>query len=133
MNSHVYWQVFESTHTYAKQNIKREKYRHTTRRSYQPSAGKSFYALHYAFDSWMTEKFPKCPWERYADDGIIHCVSRKQEEFVLNMLKEQMKLYGLAIHPEKSNIVFCGRNNESVPKGVGHPLCFWDTVFSQDW
>lgn len=30
--------------------------------------------MHYAFDSWMTEKYSKCPWKRYADDGIIHCV-----------------------------------------------------------
>ena len=37
--------------------------------------------MHYAFDSWMAWKFPKCPWERYADDGIIHCVTRKQAEF----------------------------------------------------
>lgn len=35
--------------------------------------------MHYVFDSWMTEKYSKCPLERYADDGIIHCVSRKQE------------------------------------------------------
>ncbi len=34
------------------------------------------------------------------------------------MLKEQMKRYGLIIHPEKSKIVFCRKNNEPEPKGV---------------
>ena len=56
--------------------------------------------MHYAFDSWMAWKFPKCPWERYADDGIIHCVTRKQAEFVLDMLKEQMMRFGLGIDTE---------------------------------
>lgn len=81
--------------------------------------------MHYAFDSWMTEKYLKCTWERYADDGIIHCVSRKQAEFVLDMLKEQMKL----IHPEKSKIVFCRKNNEPVPKGVETSFVFLGDCF----
>lgn len=85
--------------------------------------------MHYAFDSRMTEKYSKCPWERYADDGIIHCVSRKQAEFVLDMLKEQMKLYGLIIHPEKSKIVFCRKNNEPVPKGVETSFVFLGYCF----
>ncbi len=85
--------------------------------------------MHYTFDSWMTEKFPGCPWERYADDGIIHCVSRKQAEFVLDMLKEQMKRYGLMIHPEKSKIVFCRRNNEPVPEGTETSFVFLGYCF----
>lgn len=53
----------------------------------------------------MTKKFPNCPWD--ADDGVIHCVTRKQAEFILGMLKEQMQRFGLEIHPEKSKIVLC--------------------------
>ena len=85
--------------------------------------------MHYAFDSWMAGKFPKCPWERYADDGIIHCVTQKQAEFVLDMLKEQMKRYGLTIHPEKSKIVFCRRNNEPVPERVETSFVFLGYCF----
>lgn len=81
--------------------------------------------MHYAFDSWMTEKYSKCPRERYADDGIIHCVSRKQAEFVLDMLKEQMKRYGLIIHPEER--VFCRKN--TIPKGVKTSFVFWGYCF----
>lgn len=68
--------------------------------------------MHYAFDSWMKKEYPNCPWERFADDGVIHCVSKRQAEFVLEMLKRRMKLFGLEIHPEKSKIVYCQRNNE---------------------
>ena len=39
---------------------------------------------------WMEMRFPNCPWERYADDELIHCVSRKQAEFVFDMLNPQM-------------------------------------------
>lgn len=70
--------------------------------------------MHYAFDRWITREFPMCKWERYADDGIIHCVSRKQAEYVLDRLKERMRMCGLEIHPEKSKIVYCQRNNEKI-------------------
>ena len=70
--------------------------------------------MHYAFDRWITREFPMCKWERYADDGIIHCVSKKQAEYVLDMLKKRMQMCGLEIHPEKSKIVYCQRNNEKI-------------------
>ena len=43
--------------------------------------------MHYVFDSWMIKKFSNCPWERYADDGIIHCTTRKQAEFCVGYVK----------------------------------------------
>ena len=39
--------------------------------------------MHYAFDSWMARDFPGCPFERYADDAVVHCKSRRQAEYVL--------------------------------------------------
>ena len=45
------------------------------------------------------------------------------------MLKEQMKRYGLSIHPEKSKIVFCRRNNEPVPEGVEISFVFLGYCF----
>lgn len=35
--------------------------------------------LHYVFDMWMIRNFPKAPFERYADDGIIHCRTKEEE------------------------------------------------------
>ncbi len=34
--------------------------------------------MHYCFDSWMSVNFSRNPWVRYADDGLVHCVSKKQ-------------------------------------------------------
>jgi group II intron reverse transcriptase/maturase len=70
--------------------------------------------MHYAFDRWITREFPMCKWERYADDGVIHCVSKKQAEYVLDSLKKRMMTCGLEIHPDKSKIVYCKRNNENL-------------------
>ncbi len=70
--------------------------------------------MHYAFDRWITREFPMCKWERYADDGVIHCVSKKQAQYVLDMLGKRMRLCGLEIHPDKSKIVYCQRNNEKI-------------------
>ena len=36
--------------------------------------------LHYAFDDWMKRKHPSTPFERYADDAIVHCRSKAQAE-----------------------------------------------------
>ncbi len=33
--------------------------------------------LHYTFDNWMAMKYPTTPFERYADDIVIHCCSEK--------------------------------------------------------
>ena len=34
--------------------------------------------LHYAFDMWMQRHYPEISFERYADDGVLHCRSREQ-------------------------------------------------------
>jgi RNA-directed DNA polymerase len=34
--------------------------------------------MHYAFDSWMAKQFPDIGFERYCDDVVVHCVSRRQ-------------------------------------------------------
>jgi group II intron reverse transcriptase/maturase len=31
--------------------------------------------MHYAFDVWMRRTYPSMPFERYADDVVIHCAS----------------------------------------------------------
>jgi RNA-directed DNA polymerase len=38
--------------------------------------------MHFAFDLWMAREFPGCPFERYADDAVVHCKSRRQAEYV---------------------------------------------------
>ena len=63
--------------------------------------------MHYAFDSWMAREFPDCPFERYADDAVVHCKNRRQAEHVLAAIAARMGEVGLRIHPDKTRIVYC--------------------------
>jgi RNA-directed DNA polymerase len=70
--------------------------------------------MHYAFDAWMVRNFPGCPFERYADDAIVHCTTRRQADHVLDRIDRRMSEVGLTLHPEKTRIVYCkdGRRRE---------------------
>ena len=63
--------------------------------------------LHYVFDDFMVKEFQTIPWARYADDGIAHCVSLKQAQYLLRRLQERFKDYGLELNLEKTKIVYC--------------------------
>lgn len=63
--------------------------------------------MHYAFDRWMARTFPGCPFERYADDAVVHCVSRRQAEAVLDAIAARMQEVGLRLHPDKTRVVYC--------------------------
>ncbi len=45
--------------------------------------------------------------ERYADDAVVHCVSKEQAEHVLAAIAERMGEVGLRLHPDKTRIVYC--------------------------
>ncbi len=63
--------------------------------------------LHYAFDAWVRREMPRVPFCRYADDGLLHCKSRRQAEYVMRAISERFQQCGLEIHPDKSCIVYC--------------------------
>ena len=63
--------------------------------------------LHFAFDKWLGHNFPNCPFERYADDIIVHAHNESEAELVLKSVKERMQQCKLELHPEKTKIVFC--------------------------
>jgi len=63
--------------------------------------------MHYAFDRWMAREFPGCPFERYADDAVVHCRTKAQAEAVLAALHERLEQVGVRLHPEKTRIVYC--------------------------
>lgn len=63
--------------------------------------------LHHAFDKWMDKEQPQCPFERYADDIVIHCSSKEEAERTLEALKQRMQVAELTLHPEKTKIVYC--------------------------
>jgi RNA-directed DNA polymerase len=63
--------------------------------------------LHYTFDAWVRREIPGIPFCRYADDGLLHCKSRYQAEYVMRRISERFRQCGLEIHPDKSSIVYC--------------------------
>jgi len=63
--------------------------------------------LHRAFDTWMEKTNPQNPFERYADDMVIHCQSKTEAEQLLAQLTDRMQEYSLTLHPEKTKIVYC--------------------------
>jgi RNA-directed DNA polymerase len=71
--------------------------------------------MHYAFDAWMAREFPDCPFERYADDAVVHCRSLEAAREVRAALEERMSQVGLELHPEKTRIVYCKDGNRRGP------------------
>lgn len=67
--------------------------------------------LHYAFDAWIKREMPDVMFCRYADDGLLHCCSQRQAEYVLKRIAQRFKECGLEIHPEKSSIIYCKDKN----------------------
>jgi RNA-directed DNA polymerase len=63
--------------------------------------------LHYAFDCWLDREFPAIQFERFADDAVVHCATERQASYVLAALRARMTEVGLALHPEKTRIVYC--------------------------
>jgi RNA-directed DNA polymerase len=67
--------------------------------------------LHYAFDEWMKNNYPTQPFERYADDAIVHCSSEKQAKMIKTRIEERLFQCKLELHPEKTKIVYCKDDN----------------------
>jgi RNA-directed DNA polymerase len=63
--------------------------------------------MHYAFDRWMDREHPDSPFERYADDGVIHCKTEQGARELLAALAERLRSVGLELHPDKTKIVYC--------------------------
>jgi len=63
--------------------------------------------MHFAFDNWLARRYPSVQFERYADDAVVHCVSKRQAEQVLAAIAERMQEVGLRLHPDKTRIVYC--------------------------
>lgn len=63
--------------------------------------------LHYVFDHWMRKNHPDVPFERFADDGVLHCKTLEQAERLKAELVQRFEECGLELHPEKTKIVYC--------------------------
>jgi len=63
--------------------------------------------MHYAFDKWMDREYPGAPFERYADDVVVHCDTEAQARSLWASLAERLGSLGLELHPEKTKVVYC--------------------------
>jgi RNA-directed DNA polymerase len=55
----------------------------------------------------VSDRIPKVPFCRYADDGLIHCRSQGQAQFIRQRLADRLKECGLELHPDKTKVVYC--------------------------
>nr|WP_276961938.1 reverse transcriptase domain-containing protein [Ferrimicrobium acidiphilum] len=69
--------------------------------------------LHYAFDRWMGKNFPDAPFERYADDLLVHVKTKRRAEEILEALRHRMTEVQLELHPAKTKLVYCKDSNRN--------------------
>ncbi|HSQ58333.1 MAG TPA: group II intron reverse transcriptase/maturase [Gemmata sp.] len=63
--------------------------------------------LHHVFDAWISREYPGCPFERYADDVVIHCSSHEEALKVKAAVEARLRECRLEAHPDKTRIVYC--------------------------
>lgn len=63
--------------------------------------------LHYVFNMWMKRNFPQAPFERYADDGVVHCKTKEETLYIKECLVKRFAECRLELHPTKTRIVYC--------------------------
>jgi len=69
--------------------------------------------LHYAFDLWMRRNWRHLPFERYADDIVVHCRTEREANVVRVNIAARLKKCGLELHPEKTKVVYCKDSNRT--------------------
>jgi RNA-directed DNA polymerase len=63
--------------------------------------------LHYGFDEWMRRHYSGVPFERYADDILVHCKSERQATWIKSVIEKRLQQCRLQLHPQKTKIVYC--------------------------
>ncbi len=66
--------------------------------------------LHYVFDCWMRKHYPVTLWCRYADDGLVHCRTKKEAQKLLVDLHNRFNKCNLELHSVKTKIIFCNNS-----------------------
>jgi group II intron reverse transcriptase/maturase len=76
--------------------------------------------LHVVFDAWMAKHYPDCPFERYADDVIIHVKNEPYARQILKAVSQRLEECKLELHPEKTKLVYCNRKGRRKRREVKH-------------
>lgn len=69
--------------------------------------------LHHVLDTWLAREHPDCPFERYADDVVIHCRSEAEARELKRLVEQRLRRCKLEAHPEKTRIVYCRDSNRN--------------------
>jgi RNA-directed DNA polymerase len=69
--------------------------------------------LHYVLDRWMDQHHPRTPFERYADDAIVHCRTKEEAKRVLGVIRDRLAECGLELNLQKTRIVYCKDANRT--------------------
>ena len=71
--------------------------------------------LDIVFDKWMDKHYPTVPFERYADDIVIHCRHFKDSMRLMEAITKRFQECKLELSQEKSKIVYCRQNQKKHP------------------
>jgi len=63
--------------------------------------------MHYVFDKWVERNYPRTPFCRYADDGVVHCRTEEEALKMKKVLEARVKECHLELQPEKTRIIYC--------------------------
>jgi RNA-directed DNA polymerase len=63
--------------------------------------------LHFALDKWLEKRDAEINFVRYADDMVIHCMSKEEAHRLLEEIKERLQTVGLRLNEQKTQIVYC--------------------------
>lgn len=74
--------------------------------------------LHVVFDKWIEKEFSDCPFERYADDIIVHAKNELTARYALKQIRSRFEDCKLELHPDKTKIVYCDRKGRKKKKEV---------------
>jgi len=54
-----------------------------------------------------SQALPGDPFERYADDAVVHCATKRQADAMVVAIGNRMAEVGLRLHPTKTRVVYC--------------------------
>ena len=67
--------------------------------------------LRYRLWEWMKKNHPRNPFERYADDVVVHCKTEEEAIKLKEAITERLLKCKLELHPEKTKIIYCKDSN----------------------
>lgn len=74
--------------------------------------------LHYALDVWLDRNLKGLPFQRYADDLVLHCRTYEEAKEALGRIRQRLVACGLSLNEKKTHIVYCAdsKRRRNYPK-----------------